>query len=429
MGCIKTRKIQLLPLSDFNDTYKYVRELSSKLSGLGNEMIRRHVLSFYEMDLMKDSTLDNKTRVNQMKEKYGMSLQNMGYDISKKYSDIPSNIRTTFNQKVFKKIKDSYWGISVNKDSIPSYRKDSMAIPFSYDNNIRLSENNVYEFRFFNDVKFKLNFGRDRSNNRVIIDRILSNEYKPLASHIKIEKNKIFLDLTYSFESEENVNISKDKIVGVDLGINRPMTIAREDGTYVKQIEIGGKIQLTRLSIHKQKRTLQGSLRHSSGGHGVTKKMAKMESLRRYEHNFMKTMNDTLSRELIKYCISEGVGTIKLENLTGITEHANHFLKTWSYYQLQQMIEYKAAEFGIIVLYVNPRYTSQTCPTCGNVDKTQRDKTDKTRFACLNENCSDFNENKDADVIGALNISRRDGVTANKKILQEKKEKDLVVSE
>ena len=358
-----------------------------------------------------------------------MSLQNMGYEISKKYPDIPSNIRTTFNQKVYKTVNDSYWGISVNKDSIPSFRKDSMAIPFSYKDNIRINESGIYEFKFFNDVSFKLNFGRDRSNNRVIIDRILTNEYKALSSHIKIDKNKIFLDLTYSFESEEKANISKDKIVGVDLGINRPMTIAREDGTYVRQIEIGGKIQLTRLSIHKQRRTLQGSLKHCSGGHGVKKKMARLEALRKYEYNFMKTMNDTLSRELIKYCVAEGIGVIKLENLTGITETANHFLKTWAYYQLQQMIEYKAAEFGIIVLYVNPRYTSQTCPTCGNVDKTQRDKNDKTKFACLNEACSDFNENKDADVIGAFNISKRDGVSAAKKILQEKKDKNLVVSE
>jgi len=420
----------LLPLGDFNETYKYVNNLSSGLASLGNEMIRRHVLSFYEMDVLKDSTPDAKTRTNLMKEKYGMSLQNMGYDVSKKYSaTIPSNIRTTFNQKVFKKIKDSYFGISINKESIPSFRKDSMAIPFSYDNNISLNEFGVYDFKFFNNVNFKLNFGRDRSNNKVIIDRILSNEYKPLSSHIKIDKKKIFLDLTYSFDSDENVNISKDKIVGVDLGINRPMTIAREDGTYAKQIEIGGKIQYSRLSIQKQRRSLQSALRHSSGGHGTGKKIAKLKSLKDYEHNFMKTTNDTLSRELIKYCVNEGVGVIKLENLTGITENANNFLKSWSYYQLQQMIEYKAAEFGITVLYVNPRYTSQTCPTCGNIDKTQRDSKDKTKFACSNEICSDININKDADIIGAFNISKRDGVIASKKILQEKSDKKLLVSE
>ena len=47
---------------------------------------------------------------------------------------------------------------------------------------------------------------------------------------------------------------------------------------------------------------------------------------------------------------------------------------SWAFCQLQQMIEYKAVKSGHPVIMVDPRYTSQTCPKCGMVRKTNRDK-------------------------------------------------------
>ena len=64
---------------------------------------------------------------------------------------------------------------------------------------------------------------------------------------------------------------------------------------------------------------------------------------------------------------------IKLEQLRNIrsttrkSRKNNHSLHTWSFYRLAQFIEYKAKLAGISVEYVNPAYTSQTCPICGNV--------------------------------------------------------------
>ncbi|MBS0650386.1 MAG: transposase [Verrucomicrobia bacterium] len=37
----------------------------------------------------------------------------------------------------------------------------------------------------------------------------------------------------------------------------------------------------------------------------------------------------------------------------------------WGFRKLQTFIEYKAEAKGLSVLYVNPAYSSQTCPVCG----------------------------------------------------------------
>ena len=59
------------------------------------------------------------------------------------------------------------------------------------------------------------------------------------------------------------------------------------------------------------------------------------------------------------------------EDLSGIRKtrkQARSFkyaLHSWSFYQLQQFVEYKAKLLGVPILYVDPAYTSQDCSRCG----------------------------------------------------------------
>ena len=70
-----------------------------------------------------------------------------------------------------------------------------------------------------------------------------------------------------------------------------------------------------------------------------------------------------------------------LEDLTGVrsaTEKVrvkNRYVSvSWAFYQFRQMLEYKAELNGQKVIVVDPKYTSQTCPKCGNIEKANRNK-------------------------------------------------------
>ncbi len=44
----------------------------------------------------------------------------------------------------------------------------------------------------------------------------------------------------------------------------------------------------------------------------------------------------------------------------------------WAYYQLERLVVEKALEAGKMVLFVNPKYTSQRCSRCGRVARSNR---------------------------------------------------------
>lgn len=93
------------------------------------------------------------------------------------------------------------------------------------------------------------------------------------------------------------------------------------------------------------------------------------------------------------------ISVIRLEQLANIRQTTRTSRKneknlyTWSFYRLSQFIEYKAKLEGIKVEYVNPAYTSQTCPKCSEKNKAQ-DR--KYKCKCGFE--------KHRDIIGATNI-------------------------
>ena len=68
---------------------------------------------------------------------------------------------------------------------------------------------------------------------------------------------------------------------------------------------------------------------------------------------------------------------------------------------MQNQIEYKAGANGVMVVYVDPRHTSQRCPHCGTVERNARYR-DRHEYIC--PKCG-FCTNDDRAV--AINIRER----------------------
>ena len=75
----------------------------------------------------------------------------------------------------------------------------------------------------------------------------------------------------------------------------------------------------------------------------------------------------------------------------------NRMIATWTFHQLATFIAYKAERAGIAVEWVDPAYTSQTCPACFH-----RNKAADRRYVC-----AECGWTGHRDSVGAINISRR----------------------
>jgi len=73
-------------------------------------------------------------------------------------------------------------------------------------------------------------------------------------------------------------------------------------------------------------------------------------------------------------------------------------LNSWSFYELQRQVEYKARWEGLPVRYVSPRRTSMLCPICGDI--LQEDRQNRRKVLCIN--CSKV---MDRDIVASMNVA------------------------
>ena len=297
---------------------------------------------------------------------------------------------------------------------------------------LKKREDGSIYIRFPLGLEWDLDFGRDRSNNREIVERVLNGQYDVGNSSIQETKSrKRFLLLVVKIP-KENQALNPDRVVGIDLGINTPLSAALSDNDY-GGMSIGSREQFLnmRMRMNAQKRELQRNLRHTpNGGHGRRQKLQALERLEGKERNWVHLQNHIYSKSIIEYAVKNGAGTLQMERLTGfgrdkfddVDEGYKFLLRYWSFFELQTMIEYKANAAGIEVRYVDPYHTSQTCSFCGHYEKGQR--ISQATFVCKNPDChkGKGKQRKDgtyeginADWNAARNIALSDKIVDRKK--------------
>ena len=373
------------------------------------------ILKHCKRDKLSQEEIDNLKQEKKELEKLFTEQKKEFLGISQEHNTILKTIRKEFKDVIpgeildcliLEKSKYTEKRIDIKKGecSVPNYRK-GMPIPFRIkigpghktlgifrrDNN----PNNIY-VKFPKGLEWDLNFGRDRSNNREIVERILSGQYDVGNSSIQEAKNnKRFLLLVVKIPKVQN-NLNPERVVGVDLGINVPLYAALNDNEY-GGMSIGSREQFLnmRMRMQAQKRELQRNLRHTTnGGHGRNQKLQAFKRLQDKEKNWVHLQNHIFSKSIIEFALKNKAGVIQMERLTGFGRNKNDevdegykfILRYWSYFELQTMIEYKANAAGIEVRYIDPYHTSQTCSFCGHREKGQR--ISQSMFVCKNPDCT-----------------------------------------
>lgn len=353
--------------------------------------------------------------------------QNSTYQlVSKEFLKyIPAEILTDLNRYVQNNHSNNKNKVKSGERALSTYKK-GMGIPFSIksESGLRLfvKEEGIY-LKWFKGILFKLEFGKDSSNNRCIVERLIESykqqkkkgeDYVANNSSIKLIKKgndkstRIFLLLSIDIPAKKQV-LDKDVVLGVDLGIKCPLYLAiNKNDNFKMQIGDIEHFHNQRTMFQKRFKSLQ-KLMCTQGGHGRKKKLEPLEKLKEKERNWVHTQNHVYSREVIKQALKQNAGIIHMESLKDfgkgkegyVKDEYKYLLRYWSYYELQSMIEYKAKLEGIEVKYIDPAYTSQTCSYCG--ERGERKKQEE--FVCTNPQCKRCGEKINADFNAARNIA------------------------
>ena len=179
---------------------------------------------------------------------------------------------------------------------------------------------------------------------------------------------------------------------GIDLGIAKIATLV---GPGVVKFWSGKAIQdrRRRFQAYRQRMGRKGRL-------------DKIRASKGKERDWQKNVNHKISREIVDIVSGVPGGVIVMENLDGIRDRTrgskrfNRMMSNWAFRQLKDMIIYKADHANVPVIFVDPRGTSKTCPTCGHDSRSNRP--DQAHFRCIK--CG-YQAN--SDFVAATNISRK----------------------
>jgi IS605 OrfB family transposase len=215
--------------------------------------------------------------------------------------------------------------------------------------------------------------------------------------------------LQIQLESQPPTPGQTGKVLGVDLGRTDIAVTSEGEKFSGKQItQIRDKYARVRASLQK---------RASKGTRSSRRRCRQLlQRLSGRERRFQAQVNHTVSYRLVQHAKTTGQA-IALEDLTGIRRSTNQQPRSkterrrsnsWAFFQLRQFLVYKTVKFGVKLVLVDPRYTSQTCSKCLHIHPVRGESyRHGKKFACGYCGCV-----MDADENGA-GVIRLLGLTLN----------------
>lgn len=303
-------------------------------------------------------------------------------------------------QQILKTIENNYQSFFALKKNghdtanPPSFRKPKTPSTFHFTN---------YGFKIIDQSHIELStknlFGKNilvkiESNPKIKINELT----EPKILQFVFKKGSVTAHLVYEITTE--LKPKNDRTMAIDLGIKN---FAVTYDTFRKaMIFKGGQILAISYYFDKKIAQLQSQLpkmkdgKQKHGSHAISRlHHQKNAQIRQILHSF--------SNAIVDYCANNDIRSVAIGKLTNLREGKDYGKKTnlkihqWRYDQFTQMLKYKLEKEGIELIQVSERYTSRTCPECG-------DRKRKNRFTRGNYKCSKCGYENHSDKIGAMNI-------------------------
>ncbi|AKP64814.1 is607 family transposase [Levilactobacillus koreensis JCM 16448] len=224
-------------------------------------------------------------------------------------------------------------------------------------------------------------------------EKYFAEDWKLGTAKLVRNRGKWFLHIGITKEVSDFNSKDDPQIVGIDRGLRFLATTIDSKG---KTLFFDGK-----KILHKRKKFLE--IRRQLQSKGSKSAKRKLKRLAQRENRWMTDINHRLAKTLVT---TYGSHTLfVLEDLTNVTFNTDDLPKSlrnshrsWSFFQLESFLTYKAQAIQSNVVKVDPAFTSQRCPKCGLVEKTNRHhETHEYRCKQCQYRCND-------DRLGAMNI-------------------------
>jgi IS605 OrfB family transposase len=198
---------------------------------------------------------------------------------------------------------------------------------------------------------------------------------------------------------------SPDKVMGVDLGIANLMTSAvienmKDLPTNVVMIPGGNTFQ----KLERIQARVRGLRSKKDKGNSNTQKV--LERLKGKKTQVQRSIIRQSATKLVKLAKENGVEGLAIENLRSMKVYSgkgsgkrNRLLTNWAKGESASFLQWKANEYGLRLLMIDPANTSRKCPVCGYI--SNRNRLTQSNFTCVK--CGYHNH---ADIVGAINIAR-----------------------
>jgi len=217
-------------------------------------------------------------------------------------------------------------------------------------------------------------------------------------ARLTVKGDKAFLKVV--FEKEEEKVIPRES-VAVDINMAE-VVVGKDDKQYVR-------ISTRLAEIHNWKSLAESLQKKYSRRWKENKRILyRVRSFHQKARRIMEDFARKVGRWVVEVARGFGANVIKLENLKNLVKNVNNLprefhdkLYLMQYRRLQYWIEWQARKHGMTVVFVNPSYSSVSCPKCG---RKMREKGYRyLKCPCGYEN--------DRDVIAITNLSGRGSLT------------------